>query len=50
MADALAAYRAALSIKPEDAEAMSLMGLALVQGGRSNEGLIFLGRATDIER
>ena len=49
VADALAAYRAALSIKPDDAEAMSLMGLALVHGGRSNEGLIFLGRAADTE-
>lgn len=49
MADALAAYRAALSLKPEDAEAMSLMGLALVHGGRSNEGLIFMNRAVDIE-
>lgn len=49
MADALAAYRAALSIKPQDAEALSLMGLALMHGGRTDEALILLGRAVDIE-
>jgi tetratricopeptide (TPR) repeat protein len=49
MADALAAYRAALSIKPQDAEALSLMGLALLHGGRIDEALILLGRAVDIE-
>ncbi|MBB6093668.1 tetratricopeptide (TPR) repeat protein [Povalibacter uvarum] len=49
MADALVEYRAALSIKPQDAEALSLMGLALMHGGRTNEALILLGRAVDIE-
>ncbi|HEY6640771.1 sulfotransferase [Povalibacter sp.] len=49
MSEAIAAYRSALAIKPDDAEVLSLMGLALSQGGRPDEALLLLGRAVDIE-
>src|SRR4030095_555352 len=46
---ALAWYRAALAIAPEDGEANSLLGLALMHSGRGDEGLQYLRRAIEFE-
>lgn len=46
---ALAWYRAALAIDPDDAEANSLTGLALVHSGRADEGRSYLRRAIELE-
>ena len=48
-ADAQAAYRAALAITPDDAEAMSLLGLALVQDNQPDLALPMLSRAVELE-
>ena len=47
--DALAAYRAALALRPDDAEASSLTGLALAQAGRPGEALPLLERAVELD-
>lgn len=49
VAEAIVAYRRALALKPDDAELLSLMGLALSQGGRPDEALLLLGQAVDRE-
>ena len=46
---ALAWYRAALAIDPDDADANSLVGLALVHSGRAAEATPFLLRAVELE-
>lgn len=46
---ALAWYRAALALDPDDAEANSLTGLALVHAGRRDEGTSYLRRAIELE-
>lgn len=46
--DALAAYRAAQSLRPDDPEAASLTGLALAQSGRAAEALPLLERAAEL--
>ena len=43
--DAVAAYRAALELKPNDPEATSLLGLAICQSGRASDGLPLLRKA-----
>lgn len=45
--DALKAYREALEIRPNDAEATSLCGLALLHGGKTEEALPLLQQAVD---
>jgi tetratricopeptide (TPR) repeat protein len=47
--DALAAYRAALALRPDDAEAASLTGLLLAQAGRSADALPLLERAVGLD-
>ena len=47
--DALAAYRAALQLAPDDAEANSLTGFALAQAGRPAEALPLLRRAVELD-
>ena len=47
--EAVSWYRAAIAISPDDAEANSLLGLALVHSGRSEEGTSLLQRATELE-
>ena len=42
-------YRAALAISPDDAEANSLLGLALAHAGRAEEGTSYLLRAVELE-
>src|SRR5262249_17866769 len=45
--DALQSYRAALEIRPQDAEASSLCGLALLHSGKLDEALPLLQHAVD---
>lgn len=47
--EALSCYRAALAIAPNDAEAISLCGLALLHLGDTEEGLTRLRRAVELE-
>lgn len=47
--DALQAYRAALELKPNDAEASSLCGLALLHSGKGEEAMPLLQQAVDRE-
>ena len=47
--DALKSYRAALEIRPQDAEASSLCGLALLHSGKAEEALPLLQHAVDRE-
>jgi tetratricopeptide (TPR) repeat protein len=47
--DALQAYRAALEIRPNDAEATSLCGLALLHSGKGEEAMPMLQQAVDRE-
>jgi len=47
--EALQLYRSALAVKPGDAEALSLCGLALVHRGEPREGLPLLERAVTLE-
>jgi tetratricopeptide (TPR) repeat protein len=47
--DALKSYRAALEMRPNDAEAASLCGLALLHAGKGEEALPLLQRAVDRE-
>jgi tetratricopeptide (TPR) repeat protein len=47
--EALTWYRAAIAIDADDAEANSLLGLALVHSGRGEEGLSHLRRAVELE-
>jgi tetratricopeptide (TPR) repeat protein len=47
--DALKSYRAALEIRPNDAEASSLCGLALLHSGQGAEAMPFLQQAVDRE-
>jgi len=47
--EALACYRAALAIAPNDAEPISLCGLALLRLGETEEGLTRLARAVELE-
>jgi tetratricopeptide (TPR) repeat protein len=47
--EAQSCYRAALRLAPQDAEAMSLLGLALLHGGGSEEALPLLLRAVELE-
>jgi tetratricopeptide (TPR) repeat protein len=47
--DALQSYRAALEIRPNDAEASSLCGLALLHSGKGEEALPLLQQAVDRE-
>lgn len=47
--EALTCYRAALAIAPNDAEAISLCGLALLHLGETEEGLTRLTRAVELE-
>lgn len=47
--DALQAYRAALEIRPDDAEASSLCGLALLHSGKGEEAMPLLQHAVDRE-
>ena len=42
-------YRAAIAIGPDDAEANSLLGLALAHAGRAEEGTSYLLRAVELE-
>lgn len=42
-------YRAAIAIGPEDAQANSLLGLALAHAGRPEEGISYLLRAVELE-
>jgi len=42
-------YRAAIAISPDDAEANSLLGLALANAGRAEEGTSYLLRAVELE-
>ncbi len=46
---ALAWYRAALAIAPDDAQANGLLGLALLHAGRADEGTPYLRRAIELE-
>ncbi len=48
-AEAEAAYRAALAITPDDAEAMSLLGLALAHDNQPDQALPMLSRAVELE-
>jgi tetratricopeptide (TPR) repeat protein len=47
--DALKSYRAALEIRPNDAEASSLCGLALLHSGKPEEAMPMLQHAVDRE-
>jgi len=47
--DALAAYRAALELRPKDPEAASLCGLALLHSGKGEEALPLLQQAVELE-
>jgi tetratricopeptide (TPR) repeat protein len=47
--DALTWYRAAIALDADDAEANSLLGLALVHSGRGIEGVSHLRRAVELE-
>ena len=47
--DALKSYRAALEIRPNDAEASSLCGLALLHSGKAEEALPLLQHAVERE-
>jgi len=47
--DALKSYRAALELRPNDAEASSLCGLALLHSGKGDEALPMLQLAVDRE-
>ena len=47
--DALKSYRAALEIRPEDPEASSLCGLALLHSGKGAEAMPLLQHAVDRE-
>jgi tetratricopeptide (TPR) repeat protein len=47
--DALKSYQAALEIRPNDAEAASLCGLALLHSGKADEALPLLERAVERE-
>ena len=47
--DALDAYRAAISLQPDDAEAASLMGVALSQSVWADQAAGFLARAVHLE-
>src|SRR6188474_2897698 len=47
--EALSWYRAAIAISPEDAQANSLLGLALAHAGRAEEGTSYLLRAVELE-
>jgi tetratricopeptide (TPR) repeat protein len=47
--DALKSYRAALEIRPDDAEASSLCGLALLHSGKPDEALPLLRHAVERE-
>jgi tetratricopeptide (TPR) repeat protein len=47
--DALKSYRAALELKPNDAEASSLCGLALLHSGKGEEAMALLQQAVDRE-
>lgn len=47
--DALKSYRAALELKPNDAEASSLCGLALLHSGKGEEAMPLLQQAVDRE-
>jgi len=47
--DALQAYRAALEIRPNDPEASSLCGLALLHSGKGEEALPLLQQAVERE-
>jgi tetratricopeptide (TPR) repeat protein len=46
---ALVWYRTALAVAPDDAEANSLTGLALVHAGRAEEGAPYLRRAVELD-
>ncbi|NJO13190.1 MAG: tetratricopeptide repeat protein [Gammaproteobacteria bacterium] len=47
--EALAHYRTALSLEPDDAEALSLSGLAMAQRGEVQDALPSLQRAVELE-
>jgi tetratricopeptide (TPR) repeat protein len=47
--EALSCYRAALQLAPQDAEATSLLGLALLHSGAAGEALPLLSRAVELE-
>jgi tetratricopeptide (TPR) repeat protein len=47
--DALTSYRAALELRPNDPEASSLCGLALLHSGKGEEAMPLLQRAVDAE-
>ena len=47
--EAVTWYRAAIAIDADDAEANSLLGLALVHSGRGDEGISHLRRAVELE-
>ena len=47
--EALTWYRAAIAISPDDAQANSLLGLALTHAGRPEEGTPYLLRAVELE-
>ena len=47
--EALDCYRAALSLAPDDAEALSLCGLAMVHRGETGQALPALARAVELE-
>jgi tetratricopeptide (TPR) repeat protein len=47
--DALKSYRAALELRPNDAEASSLCGLALLHSGKGEEAMSLLQQAVDRE-
>src|ERR1044072_3228921 len=47
--DALEAYRAALEVKPDNAEAASLCGLVLLHSGKGEEAMPLLLQAVDRE-
>jgi predicted Zn-dependent protease len=47
--EALTWYRAAIAISPDDAQANSLLGLALAHAGRAEEGTSYLLRAVELE-
>jgi Flp pilus assembly protein TadD len=47
--DALKSYRAALELRPNDPEASSLCGLALLHSGKGEEAMPLLQHAVDAE-
>src|SRR6185503_1133063 len=47
--DALKSYRTALELRPNDPEAASLCGLALLHSGKGEEALLLLQQAVDRE-